>query len=87
MTKEFEMAMAEISLERKRQDEKWGVQNHHPILWNLILAEEMGEVAKALNEWHFRSAPVKDVRDELIQTAAVCVAMLESMERNKESYK
>jgi NTP pyrophosphatase (non-canonical NTP hydrolase) len=76
-------ATTEIMRERARQDSKWGVQNHSVMEWHLILAEEFGEVGKALNEYHFRKAPLKDVRDEVIQTAAVCIAMLESMDRNQ----
>lgn len=77
--------LGEIHHERLRQDVIWGVQNHTPGLWHLILAEEFGEVSKALNELFFHRKPgsFKQVRLELIQTAAVCVAMVESMDRNR----
>lgn len=76
----------EIRRERSRQDAKWGPQNHDPVLWHLILAEEFGEVGMALNEWHFRKASLQPAREELIQTAAVCIAMIESMDRNQGSH-
>jgi hypothetical protein len=34
--------------ERRRQDAKWGEQNHNDYYWLGILAEEFGEAAKAL---------------------------------------
>lgn len=77
--------LGEIHQERNRQDDLWGAQNHTPEVWHLILAEEFGEVAKALNEWFFRrkEGSWDEARAELIQTAAVCVAMVESMDRNR----
>jgi len=80
--------IAEILDERTRQDEKWGVQNHKPLEWCVILMEEVGELAKEAHEHHFTPKYYKDTgqleryRKELIQVAAVCVSMLESFERN-----
>lgn len=75
----------EILKERARQDEKWGEQNHSPIEWCVILGEEVGEVNKAALEKHFsyEGATLESYREELIQTAAVALAALESLERNK----
>lgn len=61
-----------IKLERNRQDDKWGEQFHHPIMWCAILGEEVGEVNKAALEENW-----EEYRKELIQVAAVAVAMLE----------
>lgn len=36
--------------ERRRQDAKWGEQNHNDYYWLGILTEEVGEAAKALIE-------------------------------------
>jgi len=69
--------LSEVHFERERQDNKWGVQNHDPYFWYSILGEEFGEIGKALCEKDF-----KNYREELIQTAAVCVAMLECLDRN-----
>lgn len=75
--------LAGVYMERTRQDEKWGQQNHNPMIWLGILTEELGEAAKEVNEIHFR--PTKDtyekLRAELIQTAAVAVAMIQSLDR------
>lgn len=83
----------EIEEERTRQDAKWGQQNHSPIEWIAILTEEVGEASKEAVEMHFaKDFPTHypdDVeraeryRAELIQVAAVAVAMIESLDRNK----
>ncbi len=80
----------EIKIERKKQDTKWGEQNHKPIEWVAILTEEVGEVSKAALEAHFNqcywdAAQLKEYRKELIQVAAVAIAMLESLERNDKA--
>lgn len=87
----MENIFQEIKQERERQDEKWGQQNHLPIEWCAILGEEVGEVNKAALESHWRYKAndfYQSYRKELIQTAAVCVAMIESLERNQfEEYR
>lgn len=72
----------EVLAERTRQNTKWGEQNHSLMVWLGILAEEFGEAAKDINEYHFRVGDVNKVRLELIQTAAVAVAMVEYIDRN-----
>lgn len=78
----------DIRRERLAQDAKWGEQNHRPIEWVAILAEEVGEVSKEALENHFKGQyrglyQLANYRKELIQVAAVAVAMIESLERNK----
>ena len=68
-----------IILERNRQDIKWGVQNHNIYKWLAILSEEVGEVSKSALEGH-----LDDVKEELVQVAAVSVAIIESLVRNSE---
>lgn len=68
-----EKAMQLILAERQRQDAKWGVQRHEPVTWMLIAIEEIGEVSQALLH---RDRPGYLI--ELVQTAAVLVAWLES---------
>ena len=77
--------LAAIAAERQAQDSKWGEQNHHTLEWLSILVEEVGEVSQAINEYHWRDAPMENIRKELIQVAAVAVSALESMERNYPS--
>jgi len=77
----------EIIEEREKQDAKWGEQNHSPIEWVSILTEEVGEVAKAALESHFKHKnkdhSYTEYRKELVQVAAVAIAMLESLDRNE----
>lgn len=70
------------TLERQRQDLKWGIQNHQSNVWLSILAEEFGEVAKALNETTLDPKTWEDLKTELVQVAAVAQAWHESVERN-----
>jgi NTP pyrophosphatase (non-canonical NTP hydrolase) len=74
--------LSKIIDEQARQLVKWGEQNHTQMVWLGILAEEFGEVAKEVNELHFRVGNIENLKNELIQTAAVAVSMYESLERN-----
>jgi len=81
----------EILAERKRQNEQFGVQNHDPARWSLILNEEVGEANKEVCEYEFatRTADeqirLQNLRTELIQVAAVALAFIESLDRNELS--
>lgn len=68
-----------IKHERNRQDRKWGEQNHEDAFWYVILGEEFGEVGRAIFE-----KDIEEVKDELVQVAAVAVAHLEAIERRGE---
>ena len=67
----------EIYRERIRQDKKWGEQNHDTFKWLSILMEEVGEASKGAVEYNYR-----EYRKELIQVAAVAIAMIECLDRN-----
>lgn len=85
--------LEDVFLEREHQDFKWGVQDHRPADYLAILAEEFGEASKEVVEPTF--APTKEkrlqrrlyLRTELIQTAAVAVAMIECLDRAAEKEK
>lgn len=88
-TKMENLILNKILEERKKQDEKWGEQNHTPIEWCAILMEEVGEMAKEAHEYHFKryykdTGQLERYEKELIQCAAVCVSMLESLNRNEK---
>lgn len=74
----------EVKRERERQDARWGVQRHEPAWWMVILAEEVGEVARAIFEANDPGAG-EDYRAELVQVAAVAVAAVESYDANVSS--
>lgn len=59
----------DVAQERIRQIGLWGNSQCEPLPLLAILMEEIGEVAKALNE----EAPTNHLYTELIQVAAVAV--------------
>jgi NTP pyrophosphatase (non-canonical NTP hydrolase) len=86
--------LSEVLRERFRQESLWGPQDHDPMVWLAILAEEFGEVAKEVcdssialggGKTEKMLAALKNYRTELIQVAAVAVAMVESYDRNEGS--
>lgn len=68
--------LEDVAAERRRQDEKWGPSERRPVPSLSVLVEEVGEVAEAMQRNH-----VTDVVGELIQVAAVAVAMIEGAGR------
>ncbi len=84
-----QQVLNEVSQERARQENKWGQQNHSPANWLMILGEEVGEVNKAALETYFKyegaDKDYSSYREELIQVAAVAVAMVESLDRNEKT--
>lgn len=71
----------DIVEERRRQDEKWGVQNHGDAYWLAILGEEFGEICRDILERGEASA------EELVQLVAVGVAWLECKSRKSSTPK
>ncbi len=75
-----------VELERERQDKKWGQQNHNIFKWLTILGEEYGEACKDAFDASQLSADEQfytpRIRKELIEVAAVAVAIVESIDRN-----
>lgn len=59
-----------VARELERQRDTWGEQDHDPDHWFLIVAEELGEAAKALCEGDRLAT-----RREIVQTIA-CLAQL-----------
>lgn len=81
-------AIQSVLKERKRQDDKWGEQNHDPTVWMCILGEEYGELCQAVNETWFDNGPEKrqiggyeNMRAEAVQVAAVAVQLIECLDR------
>lgn len=78
---EHKLLLYEISEERVRQNNKWGVQRHLPVEYLAILGEEVGEANKHALEAHFKYGDeirsLYKYRKELVQIAAVAVAMME----------
>lgn len=79
-------ALQAVVAERVRQNKKWGVSNHDPVTWSAILTEETGEYAKSALHSVFGGDKAKDLRKELIQTAATAIAALECLNRGEWSW-
>jgi len=78
-----EQAITDVIKERGRQDAKWGEQNHHPFLYLTVLMEEVGEASQAALQATFGGMTWADYRKEVVQAAAVAVAMIEAFDRGK----
>lgn len=77
-----ERAFRSIANERKVQDSRWGIQRHEWPFWAAILAEETGEVCReAISPF----LELEQLRAELVQTAAVAVAMIEHVDELLEA--
>ena len=68
-----------IAKECDRQDELWGKQDHNDFIWLAILGEEVGEAANAVLDDRF-GHDKGNLREELIQIAAVTVQWLMAIE-------
>jgi len=79
--------VSDVVGERRRQDEKWGVQNHPNPTWLTILAEEVGEAAQDTLENDFAKNPLAravshiTLRTELVRVAAVAIAWIQALDR------
>ena len=71
----------DIETERSRQITLWGIQDHSPERWLAILGEEFGEVSKEVAEGIYKEFNWERFRTELIQTAAVSAAAVETIDR------
>lgn len=80
----------DVCEERVRQDRKWGEQNHVFPIWLAILQEEIGEASQAWLKATYEAETFSEarahrtnLREELVQSAAVMVAMIECGDRNR----
>jgi NTP pyrophosphatase (non-canonical NTP hydrolase) len=74
-------ALKDVADERVRQNSLWGVQRHQMGDWLKILVEEVGEVAQAMQigDVCYKESDASDLYKELIQVAAVAVAIAEQV--------
>jgi NTP pyrophosphatase (non-canonical NTP hydrolase) len=79
-------ALASVLEERKRQDAKWGEQNHDQFFWLAILMEEVGEFSQEILNQKFgccTATEMGNLREEAVHVAAVALSIIESMDRNQ----
>lgn len=97
--KAAERAIDAIIAERNRQEKKWGEQNHDPFTYLAILTEEVGEFSQQALWLRFSKESehnpgagtyqeyVEHLRGEMkkeaVQVAAVAMAIVECLERDK----
>ncbi len=84
MTSKPNEALQAVADERIRQNLLWGVQRHSWPEWMCILTEEIGEAAQNANQLHWESGKtaiqLATLREELVHSAAVIVAMIEHLD-------
>lgn len=78
----IEDILEEVRKERIKQDSRFGwPRNHSPSWWLTILAEEFGEYARDVCDKKFEEGQyVENMREELIQIAAVAIAAIEDLD-------
>lgn len=76
----------DVYKERDRQNQKWGLQRHDMGTWLMILTEEVGEVAQAMQEGMVsqKETDANNLYKELIQVAAVASAIAEQVREQNE---
>jgi len=76
----------QIVNERLGQNAKWGKQRHDHGTWLAILMEEVGEVAQAMqvNRSWGKKTDAGDLYSELVQVAAVAVAIAEQVAEDEQ---
>ena len=79
-----DIVIADVLEERRRQGRVWGKQNYSPLEWLPILCEEIGEISKEVCEGYFQNEITDNYRVELVQAAAVIVAMIENLDSGEE---
>lgn len=82
--------LIDVIHERFKQNDKWGVQRHPFPSWMSLLTEEVGEACKDANEINWvkdgsrgaQAEKLEALRTELIQVAAVAVAIVEHLDED-----
>jgi lipopolysaccharide biosynthesis regulator YciM len=83
---ELKEALNELQKYNEVEAELQRAKNIHPdwpddlYVQLAVMQEEAGEVTKAILDFSFHKGPAGDIKKELIQTAAMCMRMLEDFE-------
>ena len=73
----------QLDEENLRQIEKWGIQERTAFEWLGYATEELGSLAKAINEHHYRGGPKEKVIAEAFQVATLALKIAEMFEADK----
>ena len=70
---------AEIEAELQRAIKKFPTFPESRFEQLAIMQEEAGEVTKAVLQEKYEGGTIKNIREEIVQTAATCMRMLENL--------
>ena len=81
-------ALRDVLEERKRQDKKFGQQDHDPFVYLNVLMEEVGETSQAALQTVFGGdeGGLDHLRKEAVEVAAVALAIVECLDRGQWSW-
>ena len=66
-----------VEAENQIQVKKWGVQDRTPFEWLAYTTEELGELAQAISEHHYRRGSANNVVKEATQVATLALKIAE----------
>jgi NTP pyrophosphatase (non-canonical NTP hydrolase) len=66
-----------VQFESQHQVMKWGIQDRSPFEWMTYIAEEIGEMAQAIQDHEYHDGRADHVAKEAIQAATLCLKMAE----------
>jgi len=69
--------------ENLRQISKWGIQERTAFEWLTYATEELGSLAKAINEHHYREGPKEKVISEAFHVATLVLKIAEMYHKEK----
>ena len=67
----------QLDEENLRQISKWGIQERTAFEWIAYTTEELGSLAKSINEHHYRKGPKEKVIAEAFQVATLALKIAE----------
>ena len=73
------MKYDEIQQELERAEKKHPNYPNDMFQQLAIMQEEAGEVTKAVLQYHYEGGTLEDIREELVQTAAMCMRFLNAL--------
>ncbi|HDY88820.1 MAG TPA: hypothetical protein ENH82_12005 [bacterium] len=74
----------ELDEENLRQISKWGIQERTAFEWLAFTMEELGELAEAINENHYREGPKEKVISEAFHVATLALKIAEMFKASEE---
>jgi NTP pyrophosphatase (non-canonical NTP hydrolase) len=82
----FTKAMDSTVTEYMEATKKFPWWPNDPFQGMSVVQEEVGEAFQALNDMVWKGKPIEDLEEELAQSAAMCIRMLQWCGYNKDKY-